>query len=116
MARGAACIIRLPPGGNLLFAKCSLQQLRNRLRAIGGGYGAAAVVKELRGRVDAQNVIDGGVEVRHGDRSILRSGAETVGAPDDATALDAAAAHHTKHGIAPVIASGIGVAVDVAIY
>src|SRR5439155_12106883 len=66
----------------------------------------AARIVDLDARVDAENVVKRGVDVRRRDWARVRPGAETVGRADDSSAADAAAAKQAEHRVAPVIASG----------
>ena len=67
-----------------------LQQLVNRRRIVQHVDGPAARVEQLQAWIDAEDVIDGGVDVARRDGTGVRPFAQTVGRADDLAALDAA--------------------------
>lgn len=82
------------------------QQFGDRLRIVEDADGASARFEELQLWIDAEDLVDGGVNIGRSDGPCVRALAEAVGGTDDLAALHAAAAHKAEHRVAPVIAAG----------
>ena len=65
------------------------------------------MVEEFEGRVDAQEFVDGGVDVFRAERAGEGAVALRVGRADDLAAADAAAGQEAEHGLAPVVAARV---------
>ncbi|NBT17586.1 MAG: hypothetical protein EBT00_02210, partial [Proteobacteria bacterium] len=88
------------------LSRVKLEQLADHLAPVDDGHGAAGVVDEVGRRIDAEDVVDRGVEIEGGDGPVLHSLAPGVGAAHDPPPADSAAGHEGEHGVAPVVAAG----------
>jgi hypothetical protein len=69
------------------------KKFRNHFAAIDRGHRAAGVIEEADRGIDAQHVIDRGVQIAAFDGAVLGYFTQAIGAADDPAPLDAAAAH-----------------------
>src|SRR4051812_30907225 len=81
-------------------------QFANGFATIHERDGAPGVVEEVGRGIDAEDVVDGLVDVVGGEGAVFGLFAESVGGADDLSALHATTAEEAEHGVAPVVSSG----------
>src|SRR5580698_878082 len=84
----------------------ALDQLGNRRRVFQDRSWPALRIEQLEGRIDAQALVDGRMNVLWLERASVRAIALGVGRTDDLAAADAATAQEAEHRVAPVVAAG----------
>jgi hypothetical protein len=84
----------------------SLKQFRNHGPVIHGNHWAAGMIQKVLRRIHTEDMENRVVNVAGTERMFFGGFAESIGGPDQTTALDAAACHKARHGVAPVIAAG----------